>query len=83
MQLNYRASESDTYPVIVDETSSPTTVYIRKDIVPVERIDGDGSTRTVYQYQEAKLSKADYAIYLAEHNMANIDYIAMMTEVDL
>lgn len=84
IELNWYKSESDGYPEDVDMTSSPTTVYIRKNIEEVERMDdASGVTRTVYVYDEAKLSHADYAIYKEEQNAANIDYIAAMTDVDL
>lgn len=85
--LTFYNSESDSYPEELDMDSSPTTVYIRRNIREVERTDdigeGEPVTRTVYVYEEAKLSHADYAIYCEEINTANIDYIAAMTDVDL
>lgn len=83
MQLNYRHAESDTCPDEIDKSSSPTTVYVRKNITRVEKENEDGSTHTAYEYDEAKLSRSDYAIYLAENNEAMVDYIAMMEGVDL
>ena len=84
IELNWYTSESDGYPEDVDMNSSPTTVYLRRNIEEVEREDPEtGDTHTVYVYEEAKLSHADYAIYREELNAANIDYIAAMTDVDL
>lgn len=36
-----------------------------------------------YSYDEAYLTDAEYAAYLAEKNKADIDYLAMELEIDL
>ena len=83
VMMNFYKSESDEYPDDVDTESSPTTVYVRRNIEEVEREDPDGETRTVYEYEEAALTRDDYAIYTAEVAQATTDYIAMMLEVDV
>lgn len=83
IKLEYYRSESNGRPDEIEMDSSPTTVYLRKNITTEERVEEDGSKRTVYVYDEAKLSRQDYAIYCEENNAANIDYIAMMTDVEL
>ena len=83
IMLNYIKSYSDERPDDVDFTSSPTTVYIRKNIVEKTITDESGDSRVTYEYDEAKLSRNDYAIYLEEINVANIDYIAMMSDIEL
>ena len=81
--LNFYKTEADDYPEDIDMDSSPTTVYIHKNVEEVTRIDKDGNERTAYQYDEAALSRENYAIYAAEAAQATADYIAMMLDVDI
>lgn len=91
MYINYIKSESTIKPELVDTTSSKKYVYLRKDIIETQKTDEfSNETITLYEYQEAKLTKAEYQEYLAELSIidiqqqrADIDYIAIMTGVDL
>ena len=91
MKLNYVKSQSSVKPDLVDTTSSKVVVYIRQNIVENQRIDEmSGETTTFYEYDEAKLTKEEYQEYLKEleiidiqQQRADIDYIALMTGVDL
>ena len=94
MLLNYTKSQSSIKPELVDTTSSKTTVYLRKNIVEVERTSIDefdeSASATFYEYDEAKLTKEEYQEYLKEleiidiqQQRADIDYTALMTGVDL
>ena len=91
MKMNYVKSESTIKPQLVDATSSKTTVYIRKNIVEKERTDNEtGDSTTYYEYEEAKLTKEEYQEYLKELEIidiqkqrADIDYIALMSGIDL
>ncbi len=91
MYINYIKSESTIKPELVDTTSSKKYVYLRKDIIETQKTDEfSNETITYYEYQEAKLTKAEYQEYLAELSIidiqqqrADIDYIAIMTSVDL
>ena len=91
MQLNYVKSQSSVKPELIDTTSSKSTVYLRKNIVEVERNDmNDDILTTFYEYDEAKLTKEEYQEYLKELEImdiqkqrADIDYIALMCGVDL
>ncbi len=90
MRLVYRKSESTTKPETIDTTSSKTSVYLRKNIVEKERQDDDGNPFQYFEYDEAKLTKEEYERYLDElavadirQQRADIDYIALMTGVDL
>ena len=91
MQLNYAKSQSTVKPELIDTTSSKTTVYLRKNIIEVEKInESDNTSTTFYEYDEAKLTKEEYNQYLKELSIidiqqqrADIDYIALMTGVDL
>ena len=91
MKLNYIKSQSSVKPDLVDTTSSKTTVYIRQNIVENIKTDKMSGEKTIfYEYEEAKLTKAEYQEYLKELEIidiqkqrADIDYIALMSGVDL
>ena len=91
MKLNYVKSQSSVKPELVDTTSSKTTVYIRKNIVENKKTDEMSGKETVfYEYEEAKLTKQEYQEYLKELEIidihkqrADIDYIALMSGIDL
>lgn len=61
MKLNYIISESTNYPELVDTTSSKKFIYIRQNVIEVQKND-----ITFYKYDEAKLTKEEYEIYLKE-----------------
>lgn len=84
MTLNYRKSESTISPPLIDTTSSKKVVYIRKDVVEKQWTDElTGEAYTYYEYDEAKVSKAEYERYQQEQVRADVDYIALMMGVDL
>ena len=91
MKLNYVKSSSSVKPDLIDTTSSKTTVYLRQNIVENRRTDEMSGEETVfYEYDEAKLTKAEYQEYLKELEIidiqkqrADIDYIALMSGIDL
>lgn len=90
MALNYKKSQSSIYPELLDTTSSKKYVYLRQNVVEKQSEDMDGETYTYYEYEEAKLTKEEYEQYLEEltiidiqQQRADIDYIALMTGVDL
>ena len=91
MKLNYIKSESTIKPDLVDTTSSKTSVYLRQNVTETEvTIEGGDTTYTKYEYEEAKLTKQEYQEYLKELEIidiqkqrADIDYIALMSGIDL
>ena len=91
MILNYVKSQSSIKPELIDTTSSKTSVYIRQNIVEIEKTDeSDNTSTTFYEYEEAKLTKKEYNQYLKELEIidiqkqrADIDYIALMSGIDL
>lgn len=91
MKLNYIKSQSTIKPELVDTTSSKTSVYLRKNIIETEATaEGSDETYIKYEYEEAKLTRAEYQEYLKEleiidiqQQRADIDYIALMTGIDL
>ena len=83
LNLDYYQSESDTMPDEIDTTSSPTTVYLRKNIRTEERQDIETETsRTVYVYDEAKAARQDYENYMQGKTQADIEYLYMMGGLD-
>ena len=91
MILNYVKSQSSVKPELIDTTSSKTSVYIRQNIVEIEKAnESDNTSTTFYEYEEAKLTKQEYQEYLKELSIidiqkqrADIDYIALMSGIDL
>lgn len=91
MKLNYKKSQSSNKPDLIDTTSSKKYVYLRKNVVEVNSKDEQsGEDRSYFEYDEAKLTKSEYEEYLKELSIldiqqqrADIDYIALMTGVDL
>ena len=91
MKMNYVKSESTIKPELIDTTSSKTTAYLRKNIIEKERMDKEtGDSTTFYEYDEVKLTKEEYQEYLKELEIidiqkqrADIDYIALMSGIDL
>lgn len=55
----------ETKPALTDTTSSPTTVYIRKNVKRVLVTQADGNSAYVWQYEEAALTLAEYKEYEA------------------
>ena len=86
MKLNYIKSQSSVKPDLVDTNSSKAVVYLRQNIVENIKTDEMSGEKTVfYEYEEAKLTKAEYQEYLKEleiidiqQQRADIDYIMLM-----
>ena len=91
MKLNYIKSQSSVKPDLIDATSSKVVVYLRQNIVENIKTDEMSGEETVfYEYEEAKLTKEEYQEYLKELEIidiqkqrADIDYIALMSGIDL
>lgn len=89
--MEWHKSESTVRPDEVDTTSSKTKVFLRRNIKETIR-DNELSENTVtfYKYEEAILTKDEYAEYLKglalidlEQQRADIDYLAIMAGVEL
>ena len=91
MKLNFIKSQSSVKPDLVDTTSSKVVVYLRQNIIENKKTDEMSGEETIfYEYEEAKLTKQEYQEYLKELEIidiqkqrADIDYIALMSGVDL
>lgn len=83
LSLNYYKSESDTMPDEIDTMSSPTTVYLRRNIRTEERQDAETkTTKTVYVYDESNIPRDEYNAYLTGKTQADIEYLYMMGGLD-
>lgn len=81
--MEFYKTESLTRPLDVDTESSAHYNYVRQNIEEVER-EENGQSITVYIYDECKIPKESWALYLTTvQNTADIEYIAAMTDVDL
>lgn len=75
---------SSVYPSLVDTTSSKKWVYVRRNIEEHERENDEGIKEKFYRWEEQKIPKENYPIYELEvQNTANLDYIAMMSDIEL
>ena len=89
--MEWHKSESTIRPDEVDITSSKTKVFLRRNIKEtVRKNEMSDNTVTFYEYEEAILTKDEYAEYLKglalidlEQQRADIDYIAIMAGVEL
>ena len=83
---NWHEAISDDIPELIDTTTSPTTVYMRKDVRKETVKDDKGETRIEYHYQEKELTPIEYANKVSQDNadtLAKLEDVAMMTDVDL
>jgi len=83
MNIKWFKTESTIRPKEIDTLSSPTTVYLRKNIQEIEREDFNEQKTIIYKYDEAALTFTEYQTYLIEKQKSEIDYIAMMSDIDL
>ena len=61
MKLEFYKSSSSVKPELIDTTSSKKVVYIRQNIIEVQKDD-----TVFYEYDEAKITKDEYKEYLDE-----------------
>lgn len=61
LKVDYKKVQGCNRPEEIDTLSSKGYVYLRKDISEVETENG-----TMYEYNEAYLTEAEYKEYLAE-----------------
>lgn len=72
-------------PLEFDMTSSPSVVYLRKNIEKVTRVNPHTeNSYSVWAYEEAVLTNDEYHQYVVDNRLddqqAQIDYTAMMTD---
>jgi len=80
MKITYYEAHSTERPSEVDTTSSKNGVYLRKNIQEVQQETQEGGTETVYKYDEAYLTKSEYAAYSDVDNltMTALDFVKVL-----
>ena len=74
--MEWYQTQSTVRPETLDVTSSRVYNYVRRNI---EESEVEGVT--FYVYEEAKVKKDDWSMYLKQEQMtADIDYLMMITE---
>ena len=77
-------AEANYKPSVVDTATSRIYNYIRRNIHQEQHEDDEGNMLTGWVYEERKISKENWELYKAiERNSANIDYIAMMADIEI
>ena len=80
LKMEWYKVESSNKPLEVDTESSKRYNYIRKNIEVTQR-ENDGEANTVFIYDECKVLKEDWGLYLElAQAQADIDYLNMITE---
>lgn len=77
-------AEANCKPDTIDTATSRIYNYIRRNIHQEQHEDDEGNMLTVWVYEEKKILKENWELYKTiERNSANIDYIAMMTDIEI
>lgn len=69
---------SETQPDAIDITSSPTTIYERRNFEQSQRINDDGTESTVWTYEEMKYSNREYIDKMNAEQQSLSDAVADM-----
>ena len=75
MDWKTRQGTQKTQPAILDVYSSPSTVYLRKNIAQTTVKNADGTKVKVWQYDECQLTREEY-----EREPAAINEMAQLIE---
>lgn len=75
MDWKTRQGTQETQPAVLDLTSSPSTVYLRKNVIQTTVKDSDGSKHKVWKYDEVQIAREDY-----EKEPAAINEIAQLIQ---
>ena len=81
----YSENGDATRPDLVDDTSSRAYVYVRRNLTFVaESGEGEELRPAHWTYEEMKVPREVWPVYeQTMQNTANIDYLAMMTGIDI
>lgn len=78
----HKSENSDSVKPAAIDTSSANRVLIRKDFVLVPASMEEGHERPEHwEYSECSMSPKEFDIYMEQQS--KIDYIAMMTDIDI
>ena len=85
MAWKHSENASPIKPPAIDENSSATTVYVRRNFVKIPERTVEGEVFPEHwAFEEEMVPKDQWTTYYASmQNSANIDYLAMEIGVDL
>jgi hypothetical protein len=63
----------ETKPAEFDTTSSPTTVYQRRNVQRVTVSNGDGTTSELWEYAERTMTHEEFAALLAQMDAERLE----------
>ena len=79
--MEWKTAQSAERPEELDTTSSKVYNYARRNITEGTSEGSDGELIRVFNYEELKVEKANWPLYLElEQAKADIDYLNMITE---
>lgn len=85
--MEWYNSEGSREPLLIDCDSSPTTVFLRRNVQKVtKKMDDMDMEYEAWVYEECKISHDAYQQIMSDAQQkarSDIDFIAMVTEVDL
>ena len=74
-------SESTARPIEIDETSSPTTVYIRESIEESTRVDAmTGAENAIYRYTEKQFTRREWQELQVAKYVVDLEFKLAMLE---
>ena len=77
-------SESGIMPLPIDETSSPTTVYVNENVVETERTDEmTGETSTVYRYDVRLYSREEWEMLQMANRIIDLECALVYAESEI
>lgn len=80
----WHRAEKGVRPPFEDKASSKVYVRVAKNIEEVHYTDEEGNEQTKFVYDEAFVKKEDYDSFKQlEQQKADIEFLSMMTGVDL
>lgn len=60
MELTYKKAQSNTKPDLIDNTSCPGFVYVRRELKEVTKMLDDNQNLTYWEYEEAFVTANEY-----------------------
>jgi len=83
MEVKFKTSRSSIRPELLDKTSSKTQVFVRQNIKEVMEKDQEGNDVTTFEFEEARLSKQEYALYVVANALQDADVEVQLALAEL
>lgn len=75
-------SSSGSMPEMVDETSSPTTVYVRENVTPSTMQDSGGEPRPWFNFTEKQYERKEYEDWQIAEYVIGIEYELAVLKIE-